>query len=688
MSNYFAAKEAKEAVGIALRKAEAWYNFQVINGLHQKIYASWRAYHGAYYDSFGFGHEVSFSGDQGEFAQIPVNHYRNIAEHILTMTTSSRPSMKARATNTDYKSQIQSYLADNILEYYMREKNVENYIKKAVNYAIVMGAGFIKLEWDSTAGEIYDYETKVDEEGNDTGELDDKKPLFEGDIKFTNLSPMDIVYDSHREDNDHDYVICRTFKNKYDLAAKYPEKKTDIEGLQTKSDILTIKFLSGTMGDDSDLVPVYELFHKKTDALPNGRYILFLSSDIILYDGAMPYRQIPLIRISPSDVIGAPYGYTPMFDLLSLQEAVNSLHSTILTNQSTFGIQNIYVPRGSDITMESLAGGLNIIQGNPQAGPPIAMNFTQTPKEVFEYLNILERTMETLSGVNSVARGNPEANLKSGTALALVQSLALQFASNLQQQYIKCIEGLGTQIIKMLQDFAVTKRTVTVISGISNRSYVDQFSSEDISSVSRVVVEAGNPLSRTTSGKLQMAENMIQYGLIKDPQTYLSVVNTGNLEVATEETQKQLFLIRAENEMLLKGEVPQAVLIEDHAQHIKGHHAVLFDPELKKDATLVKNVLDHIQDHLNLLQSADPNLLMVLGQQPLPPQQQQQPQGGPPSEQGAADVMQSPNPGQPPESVQMVDGQTQRVASPAKPPGQFKNDPTNAQQSLQGQIEK
>ena len=52
--------------------------------------------------------------------------------------------------------------------------------------------------------------------------------------------------------------------------------------------------------------------------------------------------------------------------------------------------------------------------------------------------------METLSGVNSVARGNPEASLQSGTALAMVQSQALQFMSGLQQSYIQLIEDVGT----------------------------------------------------------------------------------------------------------------------------------------------------------------------------------------------------------------------------------------------------
>lgn len=610
---YFAAKPSKEATGILMQKCNYWYNLQSSNGLLNKMQASYRAYHGGFYETLSHGHTITFGGDQGEYAQIPVNHYRNIAQHMLVMTTSSRPAMDARATNTDYKSLVQTYLANGILDYYMREKNLEEFIKRSIEYAIVLGAGYIKLEWNSTAGEIYDYENDAD------GNPDPTKPIYEGDIEFNNLSPFDVVFDTTKENNRHDWVVVRTFKNKYDLSAKYPELKNRIEELSTKSDYMMLKFVGGAFNAQTEDVPVYEFYHRKSDAIPQGRYMMYLDTDLVLYDGPMPYRELPVIRTAPSDFLGSPYGYTPMFDLIPLQEAVNSLYSTILTNQSAFGVQNIYVPRGADIGFTSLSGGLNIIEGNQQAGMPQALNFTSTPPEIFNFLQMLVRDMETLSGVNSVARGNPESSLKSGAALALVQSLALQFSSNLQSSYIQCIEQLGTQIIKLLQDFAVSNRAVTLISGKSNKAFVKEFNSSDLSNISRVVVDVGNPLARTTSGKLQMAESLLQYGGLKDPQDYLTIINTGKLEAATEDLQKELFLIQGENERLVEGEFVIAAMYDAHAKHIAHHKGVLSDPELREDVDLVNRVNQHIQEHIDLLRNTDPGALMLIGEQPLPP---------------------------------------------------------------------
>ena len=47
-----------------------------------------------------------------------------------------------------------------------------------------------------------------------------------------------------------------------------------------------------------------------------------------------------------------------------------------------------------------------------------------------EAIDKLQTLMETLSGINSVVRGDPLPQLKSGAALALVQSLAVAFNTN------------------------------------------------------------------------------------------------------------------------------------------------------------------------------------------------------------------------------------------------------------------
>ncbi len=612
---YFAAKSPEETASILMQKSNMWYRGMDTNGYLSKLRTMWAAYHGAYYTDANNSHSITFTGEQGELVNMAVNHLHNIAQHMITMITATRPAMQARAINTDYRSLVQTKLANGLLDYYLRDKRLENYLKKAVEYAIVLGSGYVKMEWNATSGEVYDFNEEMGTEER------------EGDIEFSNLSPFDVVCDPNREDNNHDWILCRTFKNKYDVAAKYPEYADEIAKLPTKSQLESF-YVDSFYLDNTDLIPVYEFYHKRTDGMPDGRYLLFLSEGIALLDTPMPYRALPVYRISPSDILGTPFGYTPLFDILPIQDAINSLHSAILTNQTAFAVQNIVAPREAGINISELASGLNLIEMNMQYGEIKPLQLTATPKEVFDYLLLLEKEIETISGVNSVSRGNPDPNLRSGNALALVQSMTLQFMSGLQQSYVALVEDLGTGLINILKDHASVPR-VALISGNANRTYMKEFTGADLSSINRVVVDVGNPLSRTTAGRVEMAEQMLQMGIIKSPEQYFSVINTGNLDVMTEDTQAQLFLVKAENERLVNGEPVMALFNDDHSLHIKEHGAVLSDPELRFNPELLQRTLSHIQEHTDLLrgmkqdmsgnQLADPGYLQIVGQQPLPP---------------------------------------------------------------------
>jgi hypothetical protein len=138
-SDYFAAQPPEKTAGILLNKASSFFDVLRANSYLEKLASMWRAYHGAYGDYVGFGHKVNFTGEQGELVHLPVNHFRNIASHMRNMICSNRPTMEARAVNTDYKSLAQTYLANGILDYYMREKHLEPALKKAVELAIVLG---------------------------------------------------------------------------------------------------------------------------------------------------------------------------------------------------------------------------------------------------------------------------------------------------------------------------------------------------------------------------------------------------------------------------------------------------------------------------------------------------------------------------------------------------------------------
>lgn len=600
MSQLYFASKATEEIGKELsQKLEYYREFLRNSGLLSELRKSYKLYYG----------NSAIQDIDGSKVGIQVNHYANLLRHIHSMVTSTRPAFDARAVNSDYESQADTQLANSLLDYYLREKRLEDHLKNATEYALYLREGWICVSWAPTSGEAYAINP------------DNNQPIYEGDVEFKTLSILDVARDVNNKSGVQDWYITSEQKNKWDLAAKYPELAEQITSMSDKSDNTIVDELNlsysmtSSKNNESDLVQLHTFYHKKSEAMPQGRMVQFLSHDIVLFDGPLPYKKVYLFKITASDAFQTAFGHSPGFDLIPLQDALDSTFSIILSNHNAFGSQNIMAPKGSGIGVQQIAEGLNLIEFDKQAGPPQPLNLVQTPAEIFNFATMLIQQQETISGVNSVARGNAPASL-SGSAMALISSQALAFSSGVQQSYNALLENVGSSLIELLQTFAVVPR-IAMIAGKTNKSMMKEFKNTDLQNVSRVVVDSANPLTKSTAGRVQIADNLLNTGLIKTPQEYLSVISTGNLQPLLEHENSQNLLVRQENEWLSEGKQLQAVICDDHSLHVLSHSVVLNSPEARLNQQIVETTLSHIQEHINLAKTMDPVLAQMLKFQPL-----------------------------------------------------------------------
>lgn len=605
---YFANKEGSDLNKALHNKLSDYRKFLRTSGILDELRRSYRLYYG----------NSAIQNVGSSKVGMQVNHYRNLLAHIHTMITSQRPAFDARAVNSDYETQGATQLANSLLDYYLREKRLEDHLKNATELCLFLREGWIAVNWNVTGGEVY----AVNPENG--------QPIHEGDVEFKTHSLVEVARDVNNKTNAQDwYVVCET-KNKWDLIAKYPDLKERILAIGSNReyiiDELNLSYSVSSEATETDQINFYTFFHRKSESVPTGKMVQFLDGDITLFEGPLPYKEVYLYRIAAATGFQTAFGHSPGMDIMPLQDALDSTFSTILTNHNAFGVQNIMAPKGSGISVQQVSEGMNLIEyGSP--GPPAPLNLVQTPPEIFNFANMLISQSETISGVNSVARGNAPASL-SGSALALIQSQALNFSSGLGQSYNALLENVGSALIELLQTFAAVPRIAT-IAGKTKKPLLKEFKNSDLEGVSRVIVDSANPLTKTTAGRTQIADNLMQSGLIKTPEQYVSVITTGNLEPLYEHENSQNLLIRQENEWLSEGKTTSAVMTDDHSLHVLEHSVVLASPESRQNPQVVTNVLNHIQEHINLAKSIDPVLaqMLKLPQLQLPAPAAPQPQG-------------------------------------------------------------
>lgn len=599
MDTYWAQKQGIEIAAEIFNRVEEYKKYVEASGMLTELRKSYSTYYGQTYIE---------NVDQSLKA-IYINHYGNLIRHILVMVTQQRPAWEPKAINTDLESQATTTLASGLLDFFMREKQIEKKLNESVEKALFLKEGWFSIDWNATSGKVYGVNPESGE------------PIYEGDVEINTHTILDVVRDFRRRDMKHQWYIVRKFKNKWDLAAKYPEKASKIQQIKPDNrfdlayELNITKFAGKGLDTSGDLIATYTLYHDKSEAMPDGRMVEIADNDVILFDGPLPYKKPYIFPITACNYFENAFGHSYTMDMLPINDALNMTYSSILTNQAANAVQNFQVPKGAAPRVTAVMDGMNVWEYDPKAGKIEAMNLLQTAPEVFKFADMLLNQEQLISGVPDISRGVAPPTM-SGTAMALLQQQAIQFSSGIQLSYILALEQLGTSLIELLQTFAVVPR-IAMIAGKMKKSYIKEFTGKDLDGISKVIVDSANPLTKTGAGRVEIANNLLQTGLITTPEQYLGVLTTGNLEPLTEYDNSQRLFIRQENEDLMEGKGAHALLTDNHALHVLEHACVLNSSEARRNPKIVQDALAHMQEHIDLRKNMPPELAQLLKQPPI-----------------------------------------------------------------------
>lgn len=661
---YFASLPMEEIGDALSSKVDEYYAYLESSALVDLWRRSFYSYYGLHEETSAAGAgifavgKIHSRGLEGEVSSLKVNHLRNIGTHIHVLTTQQKSAMKCRAINSDSEALSQAYLGDGLVDYYQRDKGVESIERDCAEIAIVFGEAFMRLDWDASAGREYGMDPM-------TG-----KAKAEGDLVCKTYTPFNVIRDVTESSPDMRWYICHDTQNRHDLAMKHSHAAEQILNMSIETDrgrryIDPTKVIpaAGVGRTHTDLVDVYEFMHKPTPSVPKGRYTIFLQDGTVLFDGALPFKDLPVYRLSAANIQGSCFGYTILFDLIGIQQMIDKLYTVISTNQLNAGMQNFWQPPGNQLTREELGGGSNLLESVIK---PEVLELCKTPAEVFTYLQSLERIMEVLSSINSINRGSTPENVKSGTMAAYLGSQALIFTSGLQASYSKLKSDVATGILRILRDFCPTMRQA-VIAGKFNRPILKQYTGKQLEMIDRVVCEEVSAVMKTQGGRMDIADKMLEKGLIRNTREYINLVNTGDSESLYESEMSEIILVKAENEDMRDYKEPIMLASDDHRLHWLEHRAILGNPDARKDVQLQQLVNKHMMDHMGMwmqLQQSNPAALAIMGESPMPmPQQPMLPQA--PNQQQAQGQPQAPG-----TDAQMMNPQVQPEAprQPGVPP--------------------
>lgn len=562
---------------------------------------------------------LGFTGEQGELVRMAVPQARSIIRQIVSIITKERLAFKAVAETQGSDVMNDVRLGNAIANKIVVDQALDRLDDAAVEAACVMGSGFFKAVWRTDQGTPY--------ANTETG-----MTVYDGRVEITTPLIQDLLWDNRLTSWDQNYwVRIRTMKNRWDLIAQFPDLENEIKQVPQILYDQTLRSAGNQLPSENDMIYVYEVYHKPTPALPKGRMLMFSDDKTVYFDGVNLYGCLPLIPITPEPIYGMGYGYPIFSNLLPCQEMYDHSLSAIASNHSNLAVQNVACPRNANVSVQTIKG-MNFLMYTPQnaagGGKPEPLNLLQSAPETYKFAQELSKYMLDVSYLNSSIRGQPPAGVTSGTAIATLTANSLEFLNGLGKANQIALEKLMQLCVNIESKFAQTPRSVTLY-GRNNQAHTREYTGEDLQNIKKFEMQRVNPIMQTLGGRVDTAEKLLQAGIVKSGQDYLSILDGAPLSQLTESETSENDLIQSENEALLNNQKVIALVTDDHPLHIYKHKALLNDPAVRFNNALVGEVLNHIEEHKNLATTGDP-ILMGMATTGKMPQTPPPGPGGPP----------------------------------------------------------
>lgn len=594
---------SEEFAGEVLERFGRHHDFYAEGSVGATTWAAYRAYHNLSGVDGDPITQLQTAGEVGELLAMAIPHYRTLVRHQIALFTAERPAWDPQARTADAEAARQVPMAANLLDYIASSGNLDPLLGEQVELMMTAGAGYFVTGWDSNAG-------------------------LEGRGWFTQrvLAPWEIAHEQVRTYTDCSWWIWRAYESRWDWVARFakddPEKAEKIAKLDTDRSEFAAAFRAydrDMVRDDGDRIAVLYVVAKPTLACPDGRLAIVASDDTVLFDGPYPYGEdITISRMCASEFLGTSIPYSDSWGVLASTEASNAILSMILTRIDTCGIPNFCVTEGSEIEYSDIASGNSVWKVPPGQEKPSVVDLLQIPDALPAVMQIIKGLGEETVGINSVTKGQPQENIQSGSMAALLQSMAIQFNSNLERAWVLNLERIGTHHVRVFQRMATEEHAISVV-GADNRWTVQTFKGEDLGGVLRVAVKTASALSKTTAGRAEIADKLLQRTAIT-PQEYLEVIQTGTLQPTFQGPVGELTSIKSRGEKLLRGQ-PAPALIWDNHQLVIREFKGLLNTEARDDPAIANVINAAIQEHFDLwaqLSREAPDMLSAIGCPPLP----------------------------------------------------------------------
>lgn len=539
---------------------------------------------------------LNFGGTQGELVEMMVPMARSLIRQLVSIVTKQRLSFSVLSETGKQGTLETARLGSALCKQIIRDQQLDIIYENMYEHSLLTGMGFFYTQWRTDKGEYF----TTDANGQDH---------YNGDLEISAPTVWDMKFDASIPDPKcWHWAEVRTIHNRWDLIAQFPDLADELKKVPSILESQN-RFMASIEASpsDADNIYVWAAYHKPSPSLPDGRMVVYASEEAILVNDINHYGCIPIYVCRAEPIPGSSYGYPFISSLLPLQEMLDNTISSIATNNSQFGVQNVSVARGSGVTSEMI-NGMNFLSYTPTSdghGRPEALQLTQSAPEAWKFIDVLKSMLLDQSMINSALRGDPPTGVTSGAAIATLTTTALEAVASSSKAARDCLRRTMLGSFGVYQRFASVEREL-IIGDTGNQVSTGKFMGKDLDAIKDITIVENNPMMQTQAGRDENAKEAMATGLVTDLKAYFAIKEGAPTSVLYENELTEEDLVKRENEAMINGEPVLALNTDDHAYHIMIHAIPLKDPRVRFSGEKNKAILAHMLEHYQMAQQVDP----------------------------------------------------------------------------------
>lgn len=444
--------------------------------------------------------------------------YRVVVDQV-SLVVSNELVPDVLPNTDDYSDKVAANVTRDWLESMNYDLDTEAWRYKWEMQKKVFGEAYAVVMWNPQKGDLHPFAKEyinedidyLDEEGKTVNDLSGmpmklKKALRIGDIEFFNPFPWDVQEDPKIRQEDREWFYWKEYKEVDYLKKKYPKHNWDA----TKQLDKYFDAMSGTEKDDPNRRTIYYFYHKSSEFLPEGRFIV-CSADYVLKN--MPLEmptiiddeELPLVRWQDLQIGATIRGAPILFrNCKSLADSYNNI-----TNQMVHNVEmespKMFVHEMSGVDAQRMPNGTIAIEWQGNIKPTIETPSTNT-SSIFNLREALRKNIDEMALQTPMVRGDvPNAQLDSFVALQHFEDLRNQLAAPDIKSHIRSMEKLYRLMITIAKDkYNPDDQRLIKILGKHNSYQLRYFEPINLGKVYDVKIHTTGNLANSKAARTQM----------------------------------------------------------------------------------------------------------------------------------------------------------------------------------------